>query len=254
MVDSTPLIATPKATNATSYATVARGDTVLLRRLHASAWFKAGNDLPDAADWLVDGGASSGVALVPIDSGRGTWKKGTKFVFLSHATVYEVKADLAGDGDLSISPPLTQALVNDDPLIRLTASVKEAALITATATFDAQLVYRGSRTTTPQSLRCPRTGLYDQDDEALDHDTIPSLLEIATIEFGLVLVERNRISAPKALGLGISEFKLGPMSAKIDSLQVADAIPGHILSLLSPIASLEAEASSGDRIVGVTRA
>lgn len=253
MVDTTPLIATPMAANANSYETVARADEILTGRLYTSAWDAAGIGLPDAADYQTSASALSGVLQVPVDTGAGTWTVGTKFKFTGHATLYSVTTQLTAPGTLNFTPALTTAVADDEQLIRATASKKEKALIWGTTILDSQLVWQGSPTTTTQKLRMPRTGLYGPDGNYLDPNVIPYLVELALAEFALELLRTDKLALPAALGLGVSEATIGPMSVRIDSTQVENSIPRSVLSILSPFGTLEDEATEGVTTVPLFR-
>lgn len=249
------LIATPKAADGNSYLTVAQADTFLGQRLYTEKWDGAGTT-PDAEGYLVNNGAGypTTTTAIEIDTGTGTFTASSKIKFAGHATEYTVEGSLTGAGALTISPGLTSAVADDEVITRLTANERERALIWATTTFDNLMVWAGTKTTVAQRLRWPRIGVVDADGNSYDSDLIPELLEIAAADYGLVLLERNKLGLPAILGQGISKAKLGPLSVEVDDEQQEDAIPQNILALLSPLGRLEPEAQVGSAILPVRRA
>lgn len=250
----TVLIATPKAVDGNSFVTVARADTYLGQRLYTGKWDGAGTT-PDAEGYLVNnsGGHPTTTTSIIIDTGTGTFIASSKIKFAGHATEYTVGGSLTGAGTLTISPGLTSAVADDEAITQLTANEKEKAVIWATTTFDNLMLWNGTKTTVEQRLRWPRIGVVDADGNSYDEDLIPELLEIATADYALVLLEQNKLGLPAILGQGISKAKLGPLSVVIDDEQQEDAIPQNILALLSPLGRLEPEAQVGSAILPLRR-
>jgi hypothetical protein len=166
--------------------------------------------------------------------------------------VKEFIEQILGEDGLARSA-VVAAPADNSALSRITASQREAALIMATRLLDSAMEWKGWKTEETQALRWPRTGVANPDGAQFDPDTYPFLLEHATVELALVLLTRDTTARPTALGLGVTEVKLGPMSAKIDSKAQEDAIPQSILSILSPLGSIESEASTGSRVVPLWR-
>lgn len=246
------LVATAGSTFANSYCTVQRADAILGARLYATLWSNA-SAIPSAENYLVNGTPSIGATSLPVDGGSGTWSAASKFTIAGDATVYAVSAALTGAGSLTITPGLVAAPADNAELTRITASQREAALIMATRLLDTSMVWKGTKVLEQQALRWPRYGVYDPDGYEYANDAIPGLLETATAELALVLLTRDTTAQPAALGLGVTEVKLGPLSAKIDSKAQTDAIPLSVLSILSPLGSLESEAATGSRISPLRR-
>jgi len=130
---------------------------------------------------------------------------------------------------------------------------REAALMWATALLDRVADWNGLRRTVAQSLRWPRTGVYDEDGFALDYDTIPKQLERATSVFALYLLARDRLAEPDVLGLGLSAIG-GKVSLTIDPSQVLALVPKEVIFLLGPLGTIRGSASgSGVRQVRLRR-
>lgn len=249
---STPIDTTVKGSSANSYCSVARADEILGARLYATAWTSA-SDEPDAAGWLANGGATAGARSIDVDTGTGLWTKESRVRFAGHSTVYAVTSPLRTDGALKIEPALTADVADDAVVERLTANDREAALVWATRLLDQMMRWYGSKRTEEQRLRWPRSGVVDADGYNLDFDLIPELLEEATAELALSLLERNRFEQPGLLGQGIEEARLGPIAVKVGSEERIDVVPQNILSLLSPLGYLEPEAQHGAKMLPLYR-
>jgi len=248
------LIETAKAVDANSYLTVVLADTILGKRLYTTGWDAAGGST--ALNYKVnDPGAALivGNTSIPIDGGTGSFAVGTTFKFTGHATEYEVVAPLAVAGSLKITPGLTAIPADNEDVERLSAGDKEKALIWATRLFDNMMIWFGVKRTENQALRWPRASVVDPDGFFYDFDTIPQLLEEATADYALDLLEKNKFKLPSILGQGLESAQLGPLKVKVDKTQKEAAIPGNILSLLSPLGSLETEAQTGTRIIPLRR-
>jgi len=246
------LVATVKDAAANSFLTVARADVILGQRLYSTDWDSAGTT-PDAAGYLVDGGASIGSTTIAVDTGSGTFTAGSKVKFADHATLYEVSTALAAPGNLVLTSGLTDAVSDGEAISRQTAYEKEKALIWATRLLDDMMIWHGSKRTTTQALRWPRSGVLKADGDWYGFDAIPEILERATSELALHLLGTDRFKLPGMLGQGISKAKIGPLEVVADSGQREALVPQNILSILSPLGRLEPEAQVGTRILPIAR-
>jgi hypothetical protein len=240
------LVATPGATNANAYATVARINRILGLRPHAASWFTSGST-PDAETYLVNQPTppSLGATSIAVDGGTGTWTAGCQFTIAGDTTVYTVATALTGSGTLTFSPGLVVVPANNAEIERVTANEREKVIIFGSSLFDSLLSFEGSKASSAQRMRLPRTGLRDADGFPLASNTIPEIVELALAEFVLILQRRDKFQPPAVLGQGVSEVQLGQLKAKVDSSAVEDVIPQNILAMLSEIADLEPEASTG---------
>ena len=245
------LIATPKATDANSYATVVRADEIMGLRLYTGKWEEASG--PTFENYQTSASAIGGAAQVAVDTGTGTFSVGSKFKFAGHATEYTVTTALTGPGTLKFSPVLTTSLSNDEAITRITANEKEKGLIWATRLLDSSMDWFGAKRTLEQALRWPRSGILDEDGDNLDYDTIPYRLEEATAEMALVLLERNKFSLPSLLGQGFSSASVGPLSVTVDKTQQESVIPDNVLALMSSLGVIGSWASKGTRMMQVLR-
>ena len=249
------IVATPKATNANSYLTVARAKSLLSLRLYASSW-DAGQT-PDAENYQVNHalGYAGGTSTLAVDGGVGTFTVGSKVQFAGHATEYTVTEALAAAGNLKISPALTSAVADDEAITRLTPNDQERALVWATSLLDSMMDWKGVPTTTTQALRWPRYGLYNRDvSDVLDWDTIPADIEQATAELALALLGRDRFAMPELLGQGIVQASVGSLSVTVDPSQVVSIIPDNVLALVAHLGVLLPQAGTGTKTLPLQRA
>jgi len=244
---------TTKGVSANSYVSLDRADEILGQRLYASSWFNA-SDEPDASGYEVDsGGASAGATSVLVSGGTGVFTKESHVRFGTGTKLYKVTSPLRSDGPLKIEPALTASVNAGDAVTRVTASDKEKALIWATRLLDNMMVWKGTKRTSEQALRWPRSGVVGPDGFFYDFDTIPVLLEEGTAELALVLIASDVFSRPSILGQGIEQVKLGPIDVKVGAGEREDVIPQNILSLLSPLGRLEPEAQHGTKVIPLRR-
>ena len=249
----TVLIATVKAVNANSYSTVAQADLILDKRLYADSWTNA-VITPNAENYTVNGTVALGATSVPIIGGTGTFTAGSKVSFGSATTtLYTVQSAISAAGNMTITPGLAVGLSSGATVNRETANDKERALIWSTTLLDEMMSWYGTKRTKEQSLRWPRSGVYDADGTAFDYDTLPNLLIVGTCELGLSLLENNAFKLPLAVGLGVSEIQAGPPKAKIEPTNLQTVIPDNIISILDPLGYLEPSAQGGTKVVPLLR-
>jgi hypothetical protein len=93
----------------------------------------------------------------------------------------------------------------------LTDDDKERLLSWATRYLDQQARWNGYKTYDDQSLRFPRTGVYDKDGTPLPPDVIPDQLKEATIEMARFLLAGDR-GAPRGQD--------GLKKLKVDSIEL----------------------------------
>src|SRR5687768_15812728 len=79
---------------------------------------------------------------------------------------------------------------NDSSGVARSDAVKSAALVTATRRIDEEQ-FLGVKTTTTQSLKWPRVGVYDEDGIALSSSTIPTRVKEATYIAALELLKTD---------------------------------------------------------------
>lgn len=236
------LTATALSPIANSYSTVEEADDILILHPYTDDWDLTVNSLPSAVSYQSAEAVLAGVSELAVDTGSGVWTVGTVFQFDGHTTKYSVTTELSAAGTLKFSPVLAADVADNEAIERRTPNKKEQCLITTATIFDNLLVYKGSKRTAAQRLRCPRYGLYSSDGEMYDADTIPAPLLVASALFSSLLIAKDMTAAPAALGLGVSYAQLGPMEAKIDASMQEEVIPDFILALLNDIATLEPEA------------
>lgn len=119
---------------------------------------------------------------------------------------------------------------------------KGAALISATQMFDA-LDWKGIRAAEGQSLRWPRSGVYDLDGYAIADDAIPSDVQEAVADYAYTVSQGDQF---QATGLeGFSEIKVDVINLKLDASDRDSAIPDRILDRLRYLVKSGAGGSIG---------
>lgn len=78
----------------------------------------------------------------------------------------------------------------------LTDARKEYLLAYATRYIDQKVNWKGSKATTTQGLRWPRSYVYDRDGVAIDDDVIPQQVEQVTCEVARWLLDNNPVAGP----------------------------------------------------------
>lgn len=111
-----------------------------------------------------------------------------------------------------------------------TDDTKGAALVQATQILD-RLEWRGYKVNSTQALRWPRSGVLDQDGYEVDWDTIPSWLERATAELAMALMATDRTGDTAD---DYKRIKVGPIELDVNTAQVGQLIPAHVLSIIRP--------------------
>jgi hypothetical protein len=119
---------------------------------------------------------------------------------------------------------------------------KEKALITATRRIDEE-TFRGSKTSSDQSLKWPRTGVFDEDGNEFDNGTIPERVKQATFIVALELlradfIAENYMNNYEFLSTGNFQFKQFTQ-------QSAGRLPAEAVRLLRHVMT----SASGGRLV-----
>ena len=110
---------------------------------------------------------------------------------------------------------------------------KASALIMATARLDAEPYY-GCRVTSTQSLVWPRYGATDRNGNLISSTTIPELLQDATCELALtILQDPDWLTGGGDLS-GFANLRLGSLDVTPRVVTV-QALPVHILRLIAPL-------------------
>lgn len=92
-----------------------------------------------------------------------------------------------------------------------TDAQKDAALMQATLLIDAHFCFLGTPTFPGQALKFPRSGLLNQNGEALNPNTIPSAIKYATNEMARLLLVSDRTLESEAAAAGLTKLKAGPV-------------------------------------------
>lgn len=115
-----------------------------------------------------------------------------------------------------------------------TPQSKEKALKMATKILDA-MDWKGTKTDSGNSLRWPRTGVYNRDDEALDSETIPAFLEEATAELALDLLDDDTTKTSEQDKALVKKVKAGPVDVEFAVPDVSEkkALQSDVVWLIS---------------------
>jgi hypothetical protein len=105
-------------------------------------------------------------------------------------------------------------------------ATKNSALVQATRILDALVDWDGEKSATDQSLRFPRSGLYDREGEEVDDETIPADLERATTFLANELIKQDRTE--EASMAGFKEIGLAGMKLVADRASQPDVIPDFV--------------------------
>lgn len=238
------VVATAGSPLANSYLTVAEAAEILSGRLYTTKWDAAGST-PSADDWVVDGAHAGAETVISIAGGTGAFTVGTQLRFADLEQVYAVTA--VGVDEITIDPPLVDALLDGDEVVRITASDREKSVLWATALLDGMMDWKGVPKYDDQSLRWPRAGVYDRDDyTALDDTTIPYALKEATAELALALLDKDRFSPPALLGQGFDEAQVGSLRVKVSKEQIEQLVPANVLSMIEHLGTLAPSASTSN--------
>jgi len=110
---------------------------------------------------------------------------------------------------------------------------KASALIMATARLDAEPYY-GCRVTSTQALVWPRYGATDRNGDLLSSTTIPQLLQDATCELALtILQDPDWLTGGGDLS-GFANLRLGSLDVT-PRVATVQTLPVHILRLIAPL-------------------
>lgn len=108
---------------------------------------------------------------------------------------------------------------------------KDASLMMATRYVDAAFDWTGSPTTTTQELAWPRTGMVDQNGNAIDSMTIPRLLKEVVYELAIALLRKDITVQDTVQARGITSIKAGPVSIQFREV-IFNILPPSVLMLI----------------------
>lgn len=117
------------------------------------------------------------------------------------------------------------------------ADVKERALIQATRQLD-QYDFVGTKTSTGQALKWPRQDAFDEDGEEYATDSVPTIIQHATFELALKLLNDNAASTDTLAPTGLEQFKrakVGPVEVEVDRAHRTSDLPDHVMLLIGHV-------------------
>ena len=126
---------------------------------------------------------------------------------------------------------------------------KEAALLDATRLIDNQFDFVGDIANTEQSLRWPRSGVYDADDRLLPTDSIPKIIQQATCYLTMYLLQNGGLNQTAS---NVSGIKVGPIDMKFKAGSIV-GVPDFIIRLLSSYATYIGASQGSAHSVQVVR-
>jgi hypothetical protein len=112
-----------------------------------------------------------------------------------------------------------------------TSATKKASLMWATRILD-RYNWKGTKTSSTQALRHPRTYILDLDGNELSGTTIAFFLEEATVELALFLIEDDRTADPD--GMGFKRLKVGSLELEPDTVRAPNVLPKSVIDLINP--------------------
>ena len=127
---------------------------------------------------------------------------------------------------------------------------KIIALIWATRMLDEVCQWDGVKVQQSQSLRWPRSWVYDQDGYVFPNDSIPQWLKNVTAELARHLLSKDRLQAMEDAIAGLKSVQAGSVSVEFDSMDRISALPISVQQMLEPYA----KTSSGGWQVPTVRA
>lgn len=110
-------------------------------------------------------------------------------------------------------------------------ATKNAALVWATRILDEQFNWAGYKTTAAQNLRWPRIGIYNEEDESVDEDTIPTFLARATIELALYLIGEDRTNTETGLE-GFDSIQVESIRLQTNKVSGKTRIPDAVIQII----------------------
>lgn len=109
---------------------------------------------------------------------------------------------------------------------------KRAALVWATRLLDEKVDWVGLKYSSSQSLRWPRSGVFDQDGLSVDQDTIPTFLKNATAEFALKLLAEDWTEEMSRGLAGFKEIKIDVLEMVLKSVPGKPSMPPSVWSII----------------------
>ncbi len=114
---------------------------------------------------------------------------------------------------------------------------KEAMLVWASRYLDQRAIWNGSPTAQGQSMRWPRTGVYDADGFYIDDHTIPQQLKSAVIEMARYLIGTD-LSSPQGSD-GLSKLKVDVIELTFNGNQKLSEVPSSIALILTGLGTIK---------------
>ncbi len=122
--------------------------------------------------------------------------------------------------------------LNTDAWDAASSAEKDAALIMATTRLDAEN-YQGYKATYTQALQWPRFSTFDRDGIVYSSSTIPPVVQQATFEYALALLQEPTLLGDTGLE-GFANVRLGSLDIT-PRVMAATKLPALVMQLLTPV-------------------
>lgn len=136
-------------------------------------------------------------------------------------------------------------------------ATKEAALVWATRTLDANFYWVGVKSTEEQALEWPRSGAVDRNGYGIDDDVVPVQVKNAQSELAFLLIEGDRTLASDPDADGVTELKLGSgsqIALKFSGERMRSALSSSVVALIQDLGVfIGAGKASGSAVVPTVR-
>lgn len=127
---------------------------------------------------------------------------------------------------------------------------KEAALIESTRILDTQFNWAGFIATSTQSLRWPRTEVYDLDDRLYASNIVPKTVMDAVCNYAYFLLQNGGLNQTQSPVLGV---KVGPIDLKFAENESVIGVPSYIVKSLAPLGDYQGALQGSAYSVDATR-
>lgn len=133
-------------------------------------------------------------------------------------------------------------------------TIKEASLIWAARTLDANFIWEGVKATDAQAMQWPRYNVADYNGYAIPSDEVPISVKWAQSELAFLLIEADRTLAADPDPDAVREVKMGPMTLKFDAERMQAAIASSVVVLVQGLGKFTgAGTTSGGSVLKLVR-
>lgn len=225
------MIITTPYTQANCYVTYDDAVMYLNERLFVDAWTNA-SSTPNAINYVVNGTVNPGSLTIPIRDGTGIFTAGN-FITINGARYQLRSATNENSTSLELLTGPASTIADGSVILRETNNVRESALIWATNIIDNSFEWYGYKNSSEQTLRWPRANVPDPDGFIYSNESVPDIVQRATAELAMHLMQRDLSKLPTVIGTGLKTTTMpGPFQAGVDIKNVASIVPPYIRNML----------------------